>query len=140
MSEPGLPRYQAQNPAINPCTIAGRELGWLSCTSYAFAMATDQGSAGRVKLTGCDFRDATNDTVGGTTIPQNVPLAESRGVRVEVHVGSGVCNPTYAAIQCKAGRGFVLQGNSGAMVGTKWQSTAGAVNHAVFVSAVRGGR
>lgn len=139
MTEPGRPTMQHQGPATS-CVIHGRALGWLSCTSYAFAMGTDQGSAGRVKLTGCDFRDATNDTAGGTTMAQNAPLAESRGVAVELHAGSNVAAPYYVAVQCRAGRGFVLQGNTGPLLSTSHRATAGSVNHAIFVSAVRGGR
>jgi hypothetical protein len=137
-------RFQPQGPASR-CVIQGRALGWLNCTCNSFAMATDQGSANRARLTGCDFRESTGDTAGGTTLAQNAPLAEAHGVDVDIYVGShtatnpGVVTPFWAALQLQAGRGVVVQGNTSALLNTSSQSTGSGVNHAVFVSAVKGG-
>lgn len=138
-SGPGTPsRFLPQGPATS-CVIQGHALGWLNCTCNAFAMATDQGSVNRVRLTGCDFRESTRDVAGGTTLLQNEPLAESRGVKVDVYVGSRVVTPYFGALQLQAGRGIVVQGNTKALLMTNSQSTGGPVNHAVFVSQVKGG-
>lgn len=122
------PRFQQQNP------------DWTSCTSYAFAMLIDRSTIGLSAPSGRTVRKATLDTVGGTTIPQNAKVATNiYHVPIEQHTGSGVCSPQYAARQIRAGRGMVLQGNAIAMVNTRWRSTAGSVNHALYVNEVRGG-
>lgn len=133
----GLPsKFQPQGPANN-CVIDGKQLGWSSCTGYAMAMATDQGSANRVVKTGCDFRKSTHDTTGGTTLPQNAPYAEANGVSVAVRVGSNTLSPEAAWNMLWEGRGIVVQGNTKALLNTTHRSTGTAVNHAVFASRVR---
>ncbi len=47
--------------------------------------------------------------------------------------------PQFLARQIRAGRPANVQGNADALVGTTWQSTAGAVNHNVYINEVRGG-
>jgi hypothetical protein len=131
-------RFLPQGPATR-CVIQGRALGWLNCTCNSFAMATDQGSANRVRLTGCDFRESTGDTAGGTTLAQNAPLAEAHGVKVSVYTGANVVTPFWAALQLQAGRAIVLQGNTKVLLNTRLQSTGGAINHAVMLSRAIGG-
>lgn len=138
-SGPGAPsRFLPEGPASN-CIIHGHYLGWTNCTPCAFAMAMDQASVNRVRLTGCDVREQTNDVAGGTTLAQNAPVAEAHGIHVEVHAGSGVVSPRYAATQLQAGRAIVLQGNTHALLNTNSQSTGNAVNHAVMLSRAKGG-
>jgi hypothetical protein len=139
-SGPGLPtKFQKQGPANN-CVIDGKQLGWLSCTCYAFAMAMDQGSANRVVLTGCQVRRGTKDVTGGTTLSQNAPVAEARGINVDVFVGNSSAKPDWLALQVQSGRGAVIQGNTSALLHTPYRSTGSSVNHAVYVGAARGGR
>lgn len=133
------PVAQHQGPATH-CVIHGRALGWLSCTAYAMAMGVDRATLGRKRPSGCDIRHVTGDTTGGLTLPQVAHAASVEyGVAVEVHIGSSVCTPAYAAAQCAKGRGFLLQGNTKPLVGTAYKSTNTGVNHAVWVNEVRGG-
>lgn len=138
MSEPSRPRFQPQGPASN-CVIDGKALGWLSCSAYGMAMGIDRSTLGAKRPSGCEVRRRTGDTVGGLTLPQVAAVAAQYGVTVELHVGSNVCSPAYAARKCRAGRGFGLQGNTGPLVRTRFKSTGGAVNHFVWVNEVRGG-
>jgi hypothetical protein len=83
-------------------------------------------------------RIGTGDKSGGLTLPQVARVADTEyGVHVEVHVGSSTATPAYAIAQLRAGRGFVLQGNTGALLSTPYRSTTGRVNHAVWVNEVR---
>lgn len=133
------PTFQPQGPSTN-CVIDGKNLGWLSCTSYAMAMAIDAATFNVKTPSGCAVRRGTGDTVGGLTLNQVAYVADNvYGVKVDVRVGNNVVSPSYAATQAQAGRGLVLQGFSGAMNGTKFRSTGTGVNHAVYVNSVRGG-
>ncbi len=131
--------FQQQGPDTN-CIIDGKALGWSSCTMYAGAMALDSTTGGAHRPSGCQLRKRSGDTVGGTTLRQ---LADSimsmYGIFVETFTGSNVLAPSRVARYVRAGRKVVVQGGSGAMVGTPQQSTAGDVNHAVAVLDVRGG-
>lgn len=118
--------------------INGKALGWLSCTAYAMAMAIDKASLGTKQPSGCAIRRITGDTVGGTMLRQVGDAAHSLGVHVDVFVGSGVADPEYVWDQFKKGRGAVLQGNASAMLNTRFRSTNGPVNHAVYVNEVKG--
>lgn len=134
-----LPRHQHQGPASN-CVIGGKNLGWLSCSAYGMAVGIDEATRGSKRPSGCDVRYHTGDTVGGLSLPQVAAVAEREyGVDVEVRVGSNACSPEYAARKLYDGHCFGLQGNTGALLGTAFQSTAGPVNHYVHVSARRGG-
>jgi hypothetical protein len=122
------PRFQQQGPASR-CVIDGKHLGWLSCSAYGMAMLIDRATLGSERPSGCAVRSKTGDTVGGLTIPQVANAALSWGVTVERRVGTNTASPAYAWQQLYNGRAFVLQGNSGAMVNTDYQSTGGPVNH-----------
>ena len=103
------------------------------------AMGIDKSTLGSIHISGCQARDETGDYVGGTTLPQVAAVAESHGVHVDLYVGANVIKPYDAAVRLQAGRGFVLQGNAGAMVHSAFRSTGGPVNHAVWVNDCRGG-
>jgi len=115
-------------------------LGWLSCTAYSMAMGIDAATLGKKKPTGCEVRVHTNDFVKGLTLSQVATVAaETYGVQVVVRTGKHTIAPDKAWEQASLGRGFVLQGNCDALIGTPFRSTKGAVNHAVWVNRVRGG-
>jgi len=133
------PRMQHQGPDWR-CKHNGVMLGWLSCTAYSMAMGIDAATLGARKPTGCDVRMKTNDFVKGLTLSQVASVAaESYGVQVTVRTGKHTIAPDKAWEQASLGRGFVLQGNCDALIGTPFRSTKGAVNHAVWVNRVRGG-
>lgn len=138
---PPRPTFQQQGPDSN-CMIDGRALGWSSCTAYAMAMAIDSVTGGTRRPSGCAVRRMTDplDISGGLTLTQVAKVARDRyGLAFSVYVGSNVVPTSYLARQVRAGRPAVIQGNAAAMVGTKYQSTAGDVNHAAALVAVRGG-
>jgi hypothetical protein len=133
------PTFQPQGPD-DRCTINGKALGWSSCTSYAFAMAQDATTGGKQRPSGCAVRRATGDTTGGTTLRQNADaLMKLYGVSVATYTGANVISPVTLATFIRSGRRVVVQINADAMLGTKFQSTAGAVNHAIMLNEVRGG-
>lgn len=127
------PTYQQQGPACH-CQIDGKCLGWLSCTAYAMAMLIDRATLGKKRPSGCAVRRYTGDTTGGLSLPQVSTVAELQfGVDIDLYVGSNVIGYLPAYARLRAGRAFLAQGNTGPLVGTTYQSTAGGVNHAVTV-------
>jgi hypothetical protein len=139
MTELPRPVFQHQGPATH-CKIDGKALGWKTCTAYAMAMGIDAYTGGKRRPSGCKVRALTNDTVKGLTLRQVAEVAQAHyGVRVSVRTGGNAIAPSKAARLARAGRGFVLQGNAGVLIGTSSQSTRGPVNHAIWVQAVRGG-
>jgi hypothetical protein len=102
-------------------------------------MGIQKATLGKVHPTGCDVRVSTGDTVGGTMLSQCAPYAAACGAPMNVRIGSNVADFPWMARQLRAGRGMVVQGNSSAMIGTKWRCTGTGVNHAVYVNEVRGG-
>jgi hypothetical protein len=133
------PKFQRQGPASN-CKIDGLELGWVSCTAYAMAMGIDAATAGARRPSGAKVRKLTDDTEGGLKLRQVADVAlETYGVRVAVRTGWNTIAPARAAQLLRSGRGFLLQGNTEALLGTKSQSTIGPCNHAVWVNEVKGG-
>lgn len=140
MTVPARPHWQPQGPATR-CVIKGISLGWLNCTPTATAMGIERSTLGSNRPSGCNVRAAISpqDLSGGTTMPQNAEAARDFGVKVDVFVGANVVPPIWLARQCRAGRGFVLQGYTGPLVATKCRSTGSGVNHAVWVNEVRGG-
>lgn len=139
MSTPTRPTAALHEGPATSCIIAGKALGWTNCGPTSTAMGIDRSTHGAQRPSPCDVRRKTGDTVGGTTLPQNVAVASTYGVSFETHVGTNVCAPSYAAGQARVGRGFILQGNAGVLVGTAYRSTGGYVNHAVWVNETRGG-
>lgn len=135
--------FQPQGPDTNcKVTVGDRTyyLGWESCTMYAGAMAVDSTTGGRLRPSGCALRRRSGDTSGGTTLRQMADAVMSLyGMHVATYTGANVLTPQRVARYIRAGQKVVLQGNAAAMVGTKYQSTAGEVNHAVAVLDVRGG-
>jgi hypothetical protein len=133
------PRFQQQGPDWR-CKINGKMLGWVSCTAYSMAMGIDSSTNGAKRPKGCEVRRHTNDFVKGLTLSQVANVAtENYGVRVTVRTGNHTIAPDKAWEQASLGRGFVLQGNCEALVHTRFRSTKGPVNHAVWVNRVRGG-
>lgn len=142
MSQPQHPeRFYPEGPN-NACIIAGKALGWTICTSLGFAHGLNKCTYGRIDLDGCDIRRRTGDTVGGTTIEQNAKVAESLGVHVAVRTGTRVLTYERLATYLQSGRGCGVAGNAGVLVHGgqgKWRSTAGKVNHHIYINHVRGG-
>ena len=133
------PRFQNQGPDWR-CKHGKKLLGWVSCTAYAMAMGIDAATEGALTPTGCEVRTFTKDFTKGLTLTQVATVAaEHYGVRVTVRTGRHAIAPEKAAQQIGLGRGFVLQGNAEALLDTRFRSTKGAVNHAVWVNRVRGG-
>lgn len=133
------PAFQAQGPDTN-CVINGHALGWDSCTAYSTAMGVDGHSGGHYRPSGCTIRRHVGDTTGGLTLPQVAKaVRELYAIDIHCYTGSQVIEPERLAAFIRAGRRSVVQGNAVAMVGSPFQSTSGAVNHAVFVNEVRGG-
>jgi hypothetical protein len=131
-----MPRVQHQGPASH-CKVDGHKLGWVSCTAYSMAMGIDAYTAGDQHPKGCAIRKHTGDTESGLTIRQVAEVAQEHyDVLVTRRTGSNVIAPEKAAELAGKGRGFVLQGNTGALLGTKSQSTKGPVQHAVWVQRV----
>lgn len=134
---PFRPHIQHEGPAES-CVINGRLLGWTNCGPAAAAMGIEQGTLGGQRPDDCVVREATGDTIGGTTMSQVAAVSASYGVPIEVHVGAGVATPAYLAGQLHLGRGTHVQGNAEAMLGTPYRSTAGRVNHSVHVAEGQG--
>lgn len=133
------PQFQPQGPD-DRCIINGHPLGWSSCTSYAFAMALDGTTGGKMRPSGCAVRRATGDITGGTTLRQNADaVMRLYGVFVATYTGANVLSPARVATLVRAGHRVVIQGDAEAMIGTPQQSTAGPVAHAIDLNEVRGG-
>jgi hypothetical protein len=131
MGQPSQPVFLIEGPA-SACVINGQALGWKNCTPLSFAMGMYKSTLGRVTMSGCAVRRETGDVIGGTTIEQCAKVAVAHGVSVEIHTGSRVCSPSYAATQLQAGRGFSLAGNTSAI-------GKGNVNHNIWINQARGG-
>jgi hypothetical protein len=131
MTTPYRPHFQIEGPAT-ACVIHDHDLGWQNCTPLSGGMALDASTSGHIVISGCQIRDETGDDIGGVTLPQVAAVIESHGVHVDVHVGAGVCTPQYAAVQLRARRPIILQGNT-------LPDGRGNVNHAVEVNDVWGG-
>jgi hypothetical protein len=124
--------HQEQGPADN-CVIDGKNLGWLSCTAYAAAMGIDWASGGEFTPSGCTVRRRTEDTIGGLTLAQVEPVIEEYGITTDRRTSWRAASPSLLANRLADEQGFVAQGNTGVLIGTAFQSTAGWVNHAVWV-------
>lgn len=134
------PAVQHQGPDTR-CVIHGVALGWESCTCYSTAMMVDRSTLGKQRPTGCTVRSliVPADLVGGTTLRQNADAVHRLGVHVDVFAGSGVARSAYTIAEVRKGRGAVLQGNTAALLRTRWRSTEGPVNHAVALNEITGG-
>lgn len=139
MADPQQPHIELQGKVS--CVIGGRELKWTNCTCSAGSMGLDQATFGAKIVSGCRIRDLTDDVSGGTTIPQVTGvLLRHYDVNFEERIGGDVCSPTYAAGQLRRyARGFILQGNTHPLLSTRFRSTKGSINHAVWICMVRGG-
>ncbi len=131
---PVRPAFQHQGPANN-CVIAGKKLGWKSCTAYAMAMLIDVATHGEHRPKGARIRKLVDprDAEGGLTLRQVADVAEEHfGVRVAVRTGANTIPTAVAVKRIRRGRGFLLQGNNEGF-------GRSAVNHAIWVNEVRGG-
>lgn len=134
------PDVQLQNPLINHCIVNHIELGWLSCTAYGIAMLVDRSTLGQRQPSGCAIRRATGDTSGGTRLVQCTMAAQElyphdeRVSAIVLRTGANVAKPEQVGRWLKQGRGVTAQGNTGPLVGTKFKSTNGPVNHCVYVN------
>lgn len=139
MTTPVRPIFQKQGPDAN-CVIAGKLLGWKSCTAYAMAMGIDVATRGKLRPSGCKVRSLTGDTDAGLMLGQVAAVAQEHfGVPVAVRTGPNAISSSAAAQRVRAGQGFVLQGNTGALPGGLRAGGSNAANHAVWVNEVRGG-
>jgi hypothetical protein len=121
------PTFQAQNP-----TISGYWLGWSSCTCYAGAMAASYHRLVPKLMTGGAVRQATGDTVGGTTLAQ-VNYALNKGWNVDLDIRYKA-SWSYFVSQIEAGRGAILQGWYAPIADSRFDAGGGfRGNHAVFV-------
>lgn len=138
MTIPSRPKVQHQGPT-GSCVISGKDMSWLNCTPESGAMGLDKATLGRERVSGCTVRKWTDDTTGGTTLAQVCNAIERvKGIEITVRVGSNIIAPSTLAGQLRAGRGFIGQGNTGALIGTTWRSTGKGVNHAVWFNEGRG--
>lgn len=130
------PTFQPQNPNLN-----GFKYGWLSCTSYAYAMGASYDRQVARYVTGqtlrmnCRYADGTVDLTGGTTLAQNDRAMErlfgfSLDVRTPVRWEELI-------ERNEGGQGVVLQGHGEVFEGTRFYCAA-SVPHAVFVPPDRG--
>ncbi len=139
MAASSRPVFQKQGPETN-CVLQGHRLGWKSCTAYAMAMGIDVATGGAVRPSGCKVRSLTGDVENGLTLSQVAEVAQAHyDVRVAVRTGRNAIAPAVAARLVRSGRGFVLQGNTGALPKDLQSGGPAAVNHAVWVNDVRGG-
>lgn len=139
MSIPARPRSALHQGPGSVCRIDGVSLGWANCTPTSVAMGVSRSTLNAKNPSGCDIRRGTGDVSGGTTLRQCCDVARaSYGVSFEVRTGSNVCTPNYAGGKLHQGRGIVVQGSTSALLGTRFQSTNGPVNHAVWVNEGRG--
>lgn len=120
------------------CVIDGKALGWTNCSPASVAMGISKSSRHTHNPDDCTLRRLTGDTTGGTTLSQFEAITRRYGVEMEVRTGGRACTPVYAAGQLHDGRGFALQGDAGQLVGTRFRSTAGRVNHCVWANEGRG--
>lgn len=132
MSIPAKPqRFEKEGPT-SPCTLGGVDLKWKNCSCLSCAMGMNKSSYGRIDMSGCAVRSATNDHSGGTTIPQMQAVCSAHGVATDAHTGGDVASLFYLSYQCHNGRGFCLQGNTE-------PDGRGNVNHMVWVNNTVGG-
>lgn len=131
------PRFKTQDPAEN-----GYRLGWLSCTCYAFAMGADRATLGKTNVSGQRVREliVPSDTSGGTNLTQMDGVAERLGIPFVRRTGGQYATPREIAGWLYAGRGVLGQLWTGPLLGTTWQTTAGAINHAQHWNEGRGWR
>lgn len=125
-----LPRFQPQNPAIS-----GDDNGWVNCTAYSGAMAAAYDTCGGVNLTGEMVRSLSSEPrpspgSPGLNLRQLDDALNRYGVDLEVRYRLPWAD---FARKINKGEGGVLQLETGPFLNTKFKSTAGAVNHAVFV-------
>lgn len=139
VQHPHRPGFQEQLPDCN-CRINGVCLGAESCTCYAAAVFVDRATGGSRTPSGCSIRKWTGDMSGGTTLNQvAIVIRNQYGIAVSVYTGSSVVSPAFLARQIRAGRPAIVQGGSGAFLGTPYKVTDKDVNHAECWPEVRGG-
>ena len=130
-ARPGyLPKIQFQNPAIS-----GDPDGWDGCQAYAGAMAADFDTCGSVDLTGRQVRLLTDEPhpdpkSPGLNLRQIDDALNRYGVDLEVRYRL----PWDDFVRrINKGEGAVLDGATGPLLTTKFRSTYGDINHAMFV-------
>jgi hypothetical protein len=139
VQHPFRPALLEQLPNCS-CVVENHCLGGVSCTAYAAAMLASRSSGGRKTPSGCSIRRMSRDVVGGLTLYQvSTVLRDYYDIPNTVYSGSNVVAPSFLARQIRAGRGAVVQGGTGAYIGTPYKVTDGDVNHAEMWSEVRGG-
>lgn len=140
MSRPARPDHLVKQGPATRCVIKGVPLGWVNCTCAAGAHGVSRTSLDKYSPSACDVREGTRDWVAGTTISQVAQSVKRQWhIDIDVRTGPDYATPAWVANQLAKGRGVLLQGNTSVLVGTKFQTTGGPVNHAVWVNEVRGG-
>jgi len=130
-TQPGyLPRFQAQNPAISHDPN-----GWVNCTAYAAAMAGDFDSCGSIALTGERIRSLSSEPVPDPKSPGlNLRQVDDALNRYGVDLETRYRLPWADFVRkIDKGEGAILQGATGPLLSTTYRSTAGDINHAIFV-------
>jgi hypothetical protein len=125
-----LPPFQAQSPAISHY-----KYGWTSCTAFAGAMAAAFDSCGKVRPTGGQVRQLTNEPVPDPKSPGlNLDQVDDALRKLGVDLDTRKHYPWDELVRrVSAGQGCILQIDTKPFLGTPYQSTAGAIGHAVFV-------
>ncbi len=125
-----LPKFQPQNPAIS-----GDRYGWVNCTAYAAAMAADFDTCGKVGLTGERVRSLSDEPIPDKQSPGlNLRQVDDALNRYGVDLETRYRLPwADFARRINKGEGAILQGSTGPFLSTKFRSTAGDINHAIYV-------
>jgi hypothetical protein len=125
-----LPKFQPQNPALS-----GDRFGWVDCLAFSAGMAGDFDTCGQTVLSGTRVRQLSSEPIPdpsspGLTLRQIDDAMNRYGVDLEVQYRLPWDD---FARKIDKGEGAVLQGATGPFVGTKYQATAGDINHGIFV-------
>jgi hypothetical protein len=125
-----LPRFQPQNPALS-----GDRFGWVGCTAYAAGMASDFDSCGKTILTGKQVRQLSSEPIPDPASPGlNLRQIDAAANRYGIDLDVQYRLPWDDVVRrIDKGEGAVLQGATGPFLSTKYRSTAGDINHAIFV-------
>jgi len=121
-----------QGPA-DSCVINGKNMGWLNCTACSAAMGIEWATSGESTPSGCTVRRRTGDTIGGLMLKQVEPIIQSYGITTEKRIDGYYATPQMIASRLRDGKAFLAQGNTGVLIGTRHQSTAGWVNHCIWI-------
>lgn len=127
------PLWQSQFPDCK-CKINGVCLGNENCAATSTAVQIDRSTLGQERPSACSVRRRTGDTSGGLTIGQMAFAAAYWGVDVAVRTGANVATPRQVAEWLRAGRSVQTNIGTKPVLGTTFRSTAGAINHDIYLN------